>query len=174
MNFADHRFMKIAGPLINNKEFQTMKHIKHHDESVYDHVMNVAYQSYKIAYKAGLDWEATIRGALLHDFYLYKFDKRFRLRLPLDALNHAVMHPVRALENASRHFELNELERDIIVRHMFPVRIPRFKESWIVSMVDKHLAVQEYYQNFRKSISKKYREQYSTIQFSEVQYSEAK
>jgi uncharacterized protein len=173
MNFADHRFMKIAGPLINNKEFQKMKHIRHHDESVYDHVMNVSYQSYKIAYKAGLNWEATIRGALLHDFYLYKFDKRLRLRLPLDALNHAIMHPVRALENASRCFELDELERDIIIRHMFPVRIPRYKESWIVSMVDKYLAVQEYYQNFRKSTSRKYREQFSPVSFDHVQYNEA-
>ncbi|HAE41766.1 MAG TPA: phosphohydrolase [Clostridiales bacterium] len=173
MNFADHRFMKIAGPIINHKEFQKMKHIKHHDESVFDHVMSVSYKSYRIAYKIGLDWEATIRGALLHDFYLYKFDKTIRLRLPIDAIRHAIMHPVKAFENASEHFILNEMERDIIIRHMFPVRIPRYKESWIVSMVDKYLAVQEYYQNFRKTTSRKYRENYNALRFDEVQYNEA-
>lgn len=173
MNFADHRFMKVAGPLINNKEFQKMKHIQHHDESVFDHVMSVSYKSYKIAYRAGLNWEATIRGALLHDFYLYKFDKTIRLRLPIDAIKHAVMHPVKAFENASKHFELNDMERDIIIRHMFPVRIPRYKESWIVSMVDKYLAVQEYYQNFRKTTSRKYREKYNAVRFDEFQYNEA-
>ncbi|MBN2286715.1 MAG: HD domain-containing protein [Tissierellales bacterium] len=164
MKYADTKFMKIAGPLINNKEFQKMKTIKHHDESVYDHVVDVAYHSYKMAYKRGLDWESTIRGALLHDFYLYKFDKTPRVRLPYDALKHMIHHPIIALENATRLFELNRKEKDIIVSHMFPARIPKFKESWIVSYVDKYLAVYEYYLNFRKLTSKKYREAYQRAQ----------
>jgi uncharacterized protein len=164
MKYTDYRFMKVAGPIVNNNGFQKMKYIKHHDESVYEHVLDVAFHSYKIAYKKGLDWESTIRGALLHDFYLYKFDKTPRLRLPLDALKHAIGHPVTALENAKKFFKLNKIERDIIVSHMFPVRIPRYKESWIVSYVDKYLAVYEYYLNFRKSTSKKYREAYEKAQ----------
>ncbi len=152
MKFTDHRFMKVAGPIISNNVFQKMKHIKHHDESVYEHVLDVAYQSYKIAYKMGLDWESTIRGALLHDFYLYKFDKTPRLRLPLDAFLHAFRHPVIALENAKEIFELNDKECNIIKSHMFPARIPKYKESWIVSMVDKFLAVIEYYNNYKKRI----------------------
>lgn len=142
--------MKVAGPIISNKVFQKMKDIKHHDESVYEHVLDVAYQSYKIAYKMGLDWESTIRGALLHDFYLYKFDKTPRLRLPLDAFLHAFRHPVIALENAKEIFELNDKECNIIKGHMFPARLPKYRESWIVSMVDKTLAVFEYYNNFKK------------------------
>jgi uncharacterized protein len=149
--------MKVAMPLINNKEFQKMKDIKHHDESVYDHVLSVAYQAYRITYKMGWDWESTIRGALLHDFYLYKFCKRPRLKLPLDAMKHAFMHPITALENASKHFKLNKLECDIIRSHMFPVRIPRHKESFVVSFVDKYLAVYEYYLNLRKATSKTYK-----------------
>lgn len=160
MKYTDPRFLKIAGPIINNKEFQQMKNIKHHDESVYEHVVDVAFKAYQITYNNNLDWESTIRGALLHDFYLYKFDKTLRIRLPIDAFLHTVWHPVAALENANKHFKLNKIEKDIIISHMFPVRIPKYKESWIVSMIDKYLAVYEYYQNLRKKTSKKYREKY--------------
>src|SRR5665648_392761 len=135
MKYTDPKFLKIAGPIVNNIEFQKMKNIKHHDESVYEHVIDVAYKAYKITFKKDLDWESTIRGALLHDFYLYKFDKKLRLRLPIDIFLHTIWHPAAALENANRLFKLNIKEKDIIISHMFPVRIPKYKESWIVSMV---------------------------------------
>jgi hypothetical protein len=37
---------------------------------------------------------------------------------------------------------------------MFLVRIPKYREAWIVSFVDKFLAVFEYYLNFKKIIFK--------------------
>lgn len=155
MKYKDEKFAEICKPLIEHKEFLKMKNIKHHNESVYQHVVDVAYRSYKIAIKFDLDIKSTIRGALLHDFYLYKFNKRMRVRLIIDSFIHAYNHPKIALENSEKHFKVNEKERNIILSHMFPIRFPKYREAWIVTFVDKFLAVYEYYLNFTKIFNKK-------------------
>lgn len=155
MIFHDYRFMQIAKPIIDHKEYQQMKLFKHHDESVYEHSIKVAYRSYLMAYKQGLDWESAIRGALLHDFFLYKFKKRNNLTVIIDAINHSINHPLIALENAKKFFELNEKEENIITGHMFPFGLPKSKEAWIVSFVDKYIAVFEYTSNFKKLVLKR-------------------
>jgi len=154
MKYKEEKFLEICKPIVEHKEFIKMKKIKHHNESVFDHVVDVAYCSYKIALKFNLDVKSIVRGALLHDFYLYKFNKKIRIRLISDSFLHALNHPKIALENSKKHFEINDKESNIIISHMFPVRIPRYKEAWIVSFVDKFLAVYEYYLNFRTMIYK--------------------
>lgn len=149
MKYYDDRFMEVARPIIEHEEFLKMKDIKHHNESVYDHVLDVAYKAYQMTYKRNLEWRSTIRGALLHDFFLYKFDKKVGLKIFHKAFKHALDHPITALQNAEKHFILNIKEKDIIKNHMFPIRIPKCKESWIVSFVDKYLAINEYWMNFR-------------------------
>lgn len=150
MIFYDNRFMEIALPIIQHEEYQKMKLFKHHDESVYDHSLKVAYKAYEIAYNNNLDWVSTIRGALLHDFFLYKFKKTFSLKLITDSIKHALAHPIIALENAKKYFDINEKEEDIIKSHMFPFGLPKSKEAWIVSYVDKYIATFEYCSNFMK------------------------
>lgn len=81
-----------------------------------------------------------IRGALLHDYFLYDWhipDPTHRL--------HGFRHPGRALENAQRDFVLSDIERDIIRKHMFPLTpaLPRYRESLLVSAVDKACSVYE-------------------------------
>jgi len=155
MKYKDEKFIKICKPFMEHEEFIKMKGIKHHNESVFEHVVDVAYRSYKIALKLNLDTKATIRGALLHDFYLYKFNKRMRIRLLFDSFSHAVNHPKIALENSKKYFKVNDKESNIILSHMFPIRIPRYREAWVVTFVDKYLAVHEYYLNFKKLIKGK-------------------
>ncbi|HHZ02064.1 MAG TPA: HD domain-containing protein [Tissierellia bacterium] len=155
MLYLDNRFMEVALPIIEHVEYQPMKHIKHHDESVFDHSIKVAYYSYQLAYKYNLDWESTIRGALLHDFFLYKFKKSFSLRIITDSIKHALAHPIIAFENASKYFNLNKKEENIIKGHMFPFGFPKSKEAWIVSFVDKYIAIFEYSSNFKKMALKK-------------------
>lgn len=155
MLYFDNRFMEVALPIIEHEEYQQMKHIKHHDESVYDHSVKVAFYAYQMAYKRGLDWESTIRGALLHDFFLYKFKKCFSLRIITDSIKHAINHPLIAYENASKYFNLNKKEENIIKGHMFPFGAPKSKEAWIVSFVDKYIAVFEYSSNFKKLMLRK-------------------
>ena len=49
------------------------------------------------------------------------------------------------MKNAEKITELSDLERDIILKHMWGATIapPKYKESYIVTMVDKYWAVKE-------------------------------
>ncbi len=163
MIYFDYRFMEVARPIIEHEQYQQMKNIKHHDESVYDHSIKVAFYAYQRAYKHNLDWKSTIRGALLHDFFLYKFKKCLSLRIITDSIKHAIVHPLIAYDNACKYFELNETEENIIKSHMFPFGLPKSKEAWIVSYVDKYIAAIEYASNFKKMAERK-KPAYSTEQ----------
>ena len=58
---------------------------------------------------------------------------------------HGFTHAREALCNAQTQFELNEIERDVIKKHMFPLNIalPRYRETALVSAADKISAVME-------------------------------
>lgn len=115
---------------------QECKFIQHGTTSVFRHSVAVAYTCFWIARRLNLriDEKSLIRGALLHDYFLYDWHEK-------DASHrwHGFIHAERALANALEDFDLNGVERDMIRRHMFPlnVRPPRYKESWILCVADK-------------------------------------
>lgn len=81
-----------------------------------------------------------LRGALLHDYFLYDWhdpDPAHRL--------HGFRHPARALANARRDLALDPVEAEIILRHMFPLTPvpPRCREAVLVCLVDKVCSVYE-------------------------------
>ncbi|MDY0244869.1 MAG: hypothetical protein RBQ89_08635, partial [Sphaerochaeta sp.] len=110
-----------------------------------------SYISYRISKALGLDYHAAARGGLLHDFFLY--DWRERKSQDEKRSLHGKEHPYIALENAQKYFTVNAKEADIIVKHMFPktLSLPRYRESFIVSLSDKIAAVYEYSQRFKRS-----------------------
>ncbi len=118
-------------------------YMQHGTTTCYEHCINVSYYSYKMAKHFGLDIKSTARGALLHDLFLYDWHKTM-LREPLFQ-KHAFSHPKKALENAMQYFHLNEKEQDIIVKHMWPltIKLPRYKESYIVMFMDKYCCLLE-------------------------------
>ena len=65
---------------------------------------------------------------------------------------HGLEHPKIALDNARKYFAVNEIEEDIIVKHMWPLTMvpPKYKESFIVSFADKYLSSREFISEFRK------------------------
>lgn len=65
--------------------------------------------------------------------------------LPNLKKSHAWVHPRIALRNAKKLTDINKREEDIILKHMWgaTVAFPRYKESYIVTMVDKYWAVKE-------------------------------
>ena len=81
-----------------------------------------------------------MRGALLHDYFLYDWHIPDENR-PL----HGRYHPSAALKNAEEDFELSDMERDIIKKHMFPLTLtpPAYKESLLVCLVDKACSIYE-------------------------------
>jgi uncharacterized protein len=140
----DSYFMEVARPILEHSVYQQMKEIKHHSGSVFDHCVDVAYNSYLIGKKLGLDCRSIIRGGLLHDFYLYKYRRRENHSVWAEGFRHSRLHPRVALYNAAALFELNSTERDIIAHHMFPVGWPRSREAWVVTLMDKFSAAAEY------------------------------
>lgn len=127
--------------ILNYEKYQQLKKFNHHWEfSIFEHCVNVAYYSYIIARKLKLDYVSTVRGGMLHDFFLYDW-KTYR---PKEGV-HGKVHPQIAYNNASEKFYLNEKEKDIILNHMFPVtnKAPRCLESWIVCIVDTLCATKE-------------------------------
>jgi len=119
-----------------------MKEFKqHYDTSCFEHCKNVAYYSYLICKKYNLDYVSVSRAGMLHDLFLYDWRTKQDGRKGL----HAFTHPKTAFENASKLFDLNEKEKDIILKHMWPVTIafPKSFEGFILTFVDKYCAMSE-------------------------------
>lgn len=134
---------EIIAFLSENTRFdETKNFIQHGNTSVYTHVISVAKKSIEIAEKYNLkvDMDSMIRGALLHDYFLYDWHDGKRERWI-----HGFTHPMKAYKNAKSEINLNRLERDIIIKHMFPLTIipPRYLESWIVTYSDKYVSAVE-------------------------------
>ncbi len=142
-NTSDIReFELIIRDLVNNETVQKMKNYKqHYETSCFEHCKMVAYYCYLLCKKYNLDYVSATRAAMLHDLFLYDW----RLRQNGIKGLHAFSHPKTALKNASKLFTLNEKEKDIILKHMWPVtiKLPKYKESYIITLVDKYCALQE-------------------------------
>lgn len=126
--------MSEATPILTHNEFIKTKSIVHHGTTRYNHSVRVAYLSYLVSKTLGLDTKAIIKGAVLHDFFLVRNDET-----PVSQTKMLIDHPKLAKENAKYYFGINEKEQNIIESHMFPISntVPKFKESWVVSICDK-------------------------------------
>lgn len=120
----------------NSRILESVNYIQHGNTSVFRHSVSVAYTSFWLASKLRIriNQTALIRGALLHDYFLYDWHE------PDDAHKwHGFYHAKLALANAMEDFELSEVEQDLIKHHMFPLNLapPMHKEAWIVCLADK-------------------------------------
>ena len=133
----DMQYVSIVEDILDNKEFGKTKEIVHHGLDRMGHSL----RAYKISKILGLDYKSAARAGLLHDFFLQN-NQESNLKERAQTL---VKHPQYAVENASKEFRLNELEKDIITTHMFPIapKIPRYLESWVVNLVDDAVAIAE-------------------------------
>ena len=116
---------------------------QHGKINIYVHSLRVAYICYYWVkkYHLHVDEKALIRGALLHDYFLYDWhDQEHEHKRP-----HGFFHPSAALCNAKQDFILTRKEENIIQRHMFPLTLipPGCKEAWLVCMADKVCSTRE-------------------------------
>lgn len=148
----EKEFYEIIGDIYEHEEFLKLKEHYHHNSSIYEHVMDVSYFSYRTCKFLKLDYHSAARGALLHDFFLYDWRNHDAPDLPENKF-HGIEHPKIALANAEKHFTLNEIERDIVIKHMWPLTLvpPKYKESFIVSFADKYLASREFVNKFKET-----------------------
>ncbi len=127
---------------------QMDRFIQHGDTSTLWHSIAVAYYSLWFARRLRLDcrWKSLVSGALLHDYFLYDWhipapDHRF----------HGFTHPWAALRNAQRDWQLDAVQQNIIVRHMFPLTLvpPLCREGLLVCLVDKGCSLAETFRRKR-------------------------
>ena len=137
------RVRRYGGEILLSEGMQRMRTFQQHGTTtVFAHCVHVACMSLLIAERlhVRVDERAMVRGALLHDYFLYDWHvpaKWHRL--------HGFHHAARACRNAKRDFSLNAVEENMIRAHMFPLGIvvPRYRESWILWTADKICALRE-------------------------------
>lgn len=138
----DKEFMVLIFDLINHDKVQEMKQYRQHfNINCFDHCLFVSYNTYLICKKLHLDYVSAARAGMLHDLFLYNWRKRENGRKG----HHAFTHGLVAYQNACQFLDLNDREKDMIIKHMWPVTfsIPKYKETFIMTLVDKYFAIAE-------------------------------
>lgn len=134
-----------ASDILESENFKkTKEYIQHGNMSVQEHCIHVAKASLHIKYKLGITCNTSdlVRGALLHDYFLYDWHKS-------DMVNshrlHGFFHPARALHNARKEYPMTARQADIIIKHMWPLTVipPMCREAWIVTTADKYCSLME-------------------------------
>lgn len=127
----------MASDTLTSDLFMSMfGYIQHGDTTTAEHCISVAYRADSRLRASGrpFDEMALIRAALLHDAFPYDWHDR-----SASYDHHATMHARYACEEASKAFDLSDLEREIILSHMWPLppRRPSSREAWAVTFADK-------------------------------------
>lgn len=135
---------KYAKDILESENFRnTRNHIQHGNMTVHEHCVNVAKTSLKIGriLPIKLNKRDLIRGALLHDYFLYDWHITTEENNGL----HGFYHPGKALINAKKEYELTKRQEDIIKKHMWPLTPvpPMCREAWIVTCADKYCSLME-------------------------------
>ncbi len=130
--------------LSSKGRFTSEKTFLHHRETtVYDHSVHVAEVSLAIANSLpfSFDMNSLTRGALLHDYFLYHRNESVKTYV-----THGYRHPIIAADNAKADYGINDIEENIIRRHMFPLTPipPKYREAWVVCIADKCCATLEF------------------------------
>ena len=117
--------------------------IQHGSTSVYEHCFHVACESLMLAsrMRRAVNERAMVRGALLHDYFLYDWH-----HTPEGHGLHGFTHPAVAADNARRYFRANARTCGVIASHMWPLtlrHIPTSREAWLVCAADKYVSLKE-------------------------------
>lgn len=137
----NREYLFFVSDILENDEFNKLNLMKHHGISRMEHSKRVSYYSYLVTKFLRLNYESAARAGLLHDFFLNDIDIKLK-----DKFLSTFIHPKYAIINSKKYFEISELETNIIESHMFPIykKLPKYAESWIVSIVDKMVAIYEF------------------------------
>lgn len=134
-----NEFELLVKDIVENPNFQELDNELHHGISRYGHSYRVAEGVYKITKKLHFHYKEATRAALLHDFYFnYQLEENGEVK-------NLVEHQSVALLNASKYYSLNDLQKNMIESHMFPMCrvLPKYKESFCLTIVDKIVALYE-------------------------------
>lgn len=154
-------WLSIVEDILLSDEFQKRKlFLHHHDMSVWDHSILVSFNSYLVGRYFNADLRVCAIAGLLHDFYSQawlsspeiealdggKYAVSLKQKKSLFKM-HGFVHASDAAKNYVKYYPELEDKRitNSIKRHMFPLNIvpPRYKEGFIITMIDKWNSVHE-------------------------------
>ncbi|WP_225047620.1 HD domain-containing protein [Lacticaseibacillus kribbianus] len=138
---SDAEYMALVQDLLDQPAVQKLAdYTQHHYSNRLEHCISVSYQSYLLGKKWHLNVRALARAGLLHDLFYYDWRTT-----KFDLGTHAYIHPRIALRNAEKLTDLTPMEKDIIIKHMWgaTLGLPKYRESFVVSLVDDYAAVDE-------------------------------
>ena len=147
----EDEFLVCVDDLLKNETvIKSKKYVQHGSTNCYQHQLSVSYYTYKICKALRLNYYEAARGAMLHDLFLYDWHDL----TGKERMTHPINHPKVALDNAKKHFFLTAIEEDIIYNHMWPLtlfRIPKYAETYVVTLVDKMCCIAEIIGNFKNN-----------------------
>lgn len=145
-------FLDCISDLIESEVVQKMCNFTQHgDTTTFDHCLMVSFKSFQFCRKFNLDYRAAARGGLLHDLFLYDWhDKDLEINL------HGFYHPGIALRNAEKAFVLDDKEKEIIKKHMWPLTVvpPKCREAYVICYFDKTCTLKEVFKEWGVSLRK--------------------
>lgn len=151
----DQEYLSLVADLLEQPAVQKLaNYTQHHHSDRLQHSIAVSFDSYELAKKMKLDYKSVARAGLLHDLFYYDWrTTKFNLG------SHAFIHPRVALRNAEKITDLNAMEKDIILKHMFgaTLALPKYRESLLVSLVDDYEAEHEFFGPLRQKVDILYR-----------------
>lgn len=146
----DQEYLTLVGDLLDQPAVQKLaNYTQHHHSDRLQHSISVSFDSYKLAKSMHLDYKSVARAGLLHDLFYYDWrTTKFNLG------SHAFIHPRVSLRNAEKITPLNDMEKDVILKHMFgaTLALPKYRESLLVSLVDDYEAEHEFFGPLRQKV----------------------
>lgn len=143
-------YYNIYSEFYDINKYRELKSMIHHGTNRLEHINRVAKMSFYLSKYLRLDYVSCTRGAMMHDFFTNNDLDRNEIKYK-KFLN---KHPNIALDNSMKYFDVNDIEKDIILTHMFPVvkGKPNYKESKVVCLSDKVVSIYEFFK-FRFKLS---------------------
>ena len=101
-------FKEYAGDILDHEDYEKLNGFMAHGRiTLYSHCLDVARLSLRMGRNKSVDEKALVRGALLHDFYLYDWHDA-RIDVPLFQM-HGFTHPIAACERAKERLKINRI-----------------------------------------------------------------
>lgn len=132
--------------IIGCEQLSRLKSITHHVCTTrFQHCVNVSYYSYIVCRMFRLNARSAARAGLLHDLFYYD-RKEYNSTKQKWQVSHSKHHSMEAASNASEVTAITRLEKDMIEKHMWPATgpMPKYKETYIITIIDKYCAVLEF------------------------------
>lgn len=139
----DKEYLTCVQDILTDSVFRQMENYYQHGHTTcMEHCIRVSYMSYKMCRKKNWDYSSAARAALLHDLFLYDWHTHCH---ETGNRFHGFTHPRTAMNNASRYFHVTDKEKNIILRHMWPLTPvpPKSREGFVIIYADKFCSLAE-------------------------------